>query len=63
MNEDEARVVLGVSGTAEYADVRAAYLRRVKLLHPDVHETDSELNAEATRAVAQLNTAYHLLEN
>jgi len=62
MNEDEARVVLGVSGTAEYADVRAAYLRRVKLLHPDVHETDSELNAEAIRAVAQLNTAYHLLE-
>ncbi len=43
--------VLGIAPGASAADVRRAYLRRARLLHPDV------AGAEATGQMAELNHA------
>lgn len=51
--------VLGVAPSATDAEVREAYLRRSKELHPDRYAEASEgARAQATRAMQELNAAY-----
>ncbi len=56
--------VLGVAATATDSEVREAYLRRSKQLHPDrlVGATDAERDA-ATRAMQDLTAAYQALRD
>jgi preprotein translocase subunit Sec63 len=48
--------LLGVERGASKAEVRAAYLQRMKLLHPDVNPSD-----DATQQATLLNAAYESL--
>jgi DnaJ domain len=51
--------VLGVPRGATAAEVRTAYRRRARLLHPDRHTScEPEVRAEAERAMADLNRAF-----
>ena len=54
--------VLGVDPTASDSEIRDAYLRRSKRLHPDQHANAStEARAAATQAMQDLNVAYDAL--
>lgn len=54
--------VLGVSPNASQDEIRSAYLRRAKFLHPDAHPgaTDAMV-AELNRAMGALNEAWDVL--
>ena len=41
MTLDEARTILGVARGASHADIRDAFRRRARLVHPDAHPTVS----------------------
>jgi hypothetical protein len=57
-------VVLGVAHSATAAEIREAYLRRSKELHPDrlIHASEHE-RALATRAMQDVTVAYGLLRD
>jgi hypothetical protein len=55
----DAYAVLGLNPAASDAEIRDAYLRRSKELHPDRYAEASESDrARATRAMQELNAAY-----
>jgi hypothetical protein len=56
--------VLGVGRSATAAEIRAAYLRRSKELHPDhFAEASPEQRAAATRAMQDLTAAYDMVRD
>jgi hypothetical protein len=60
----DAYAVLGVHSSASDAEVREAYLRRSKELHPDRFAGASESErATATRAMQEINIAYAALRD
>lgn len=60
----DAYAVLGVDPVASDKDIRDAYVRRSKLLHPDQHvNADADVQAEATRAMQEVNAAYRVIGN
>ncbi|HVV38363.1 MAG TPA: J domain-containing protein [Acidimicrobiales bacterium] len=60
----DAYAVLGVAPSASDEEIREAYLRRSKELHPDRYADASERDrAMATRAMQQLNVAYDELRH
>ncbi len=48
--------LLGVSASSSKADIRAAYISKIKVMHPDVSADD-----DATEDVVALNAAYTAL--
>lgn len=56
LSESESRSLLGVPRDASKGQIRAAYVAKMKQLHPDVNP-----DAGATAAAAQLNAAYDVL--
>ena len=61
MDEDEARAVLGIGPDVGRDEAHDSYLRRARLLHPDVQPPDPGLQSEADRAMQQLNEAWFVL--
>lgn len=58
----EYYAVLGVSPAATHVQVREAYHRRIRLVHPDLHRGgDEKIRTEAERTAAQLNEAWQVL--
>ena len=56
--------VLGVDATATAEQVKRAYYRRARRLHPDAHAgSGSAVVAEAARAMAELNEAWTVLRD
>ena len=63
MDIDRAHAILGVDASTPLSDVRAAYLARARLLHPDrLQGSDDRLSAEAGRAMADLNEAWEVVK-
>ncbi|OAP38238.1 molecular chaperone DnaJ [Sinorhizobium glycinis] len=58
MTEDPYQI-LGVPPTATQNDIRKAYRKRAKELHPDLHPGDEEVEAQ----FKALSAAYHLLND
>lgn len=54
--------VLGVDPRAERATTRAAYLKALKVHHPDRHQDDERARVRATDESARINQAWDLLE-
>jgi hypothetical protein len=54
-----ALAVLGLSPTATPAEIKARWIERVRVHHPD--RMPAERQAEATRRTAELNAAYRIL--
>ena len=54
--------VLGVSPLATDEEVRAAYIRLVKLWHPDQYLGNPELERRAHRRLSEINAAYDLVK-
>ncbi|MEY2472376.1 MAG: hypothetical protein QOK28_1705 [Actinomycetota bacterium] len=60
----DAYAVLGLRPSASDAEIRDAYLRRSKELHPDRYAEATEADrARATRAMQELNVAYDELRH
>jgi curved DNA-binding protein CbpA len=56
--------VLGVDTTSSAEDLRRAYVRRARALHPDRHVgADPERAARAARAMQEVNEAWRVLRN
>lgn len=62
MELDRAHAILGVDASTPLKDVRAAYLARAKLLHPDRIHGNEQLRGEADRAMADLNAAWDAIQ-
>jgi hypothetical protein len=63
MDLDRAHAILGVDASTPLTVVRAAYLARAKLLHPDrVTAGEGVLQDEATKAMADLNAAWEVIQ-
>lgn len=60
--EDDAYATLGVSATATREEIRAAWLRRLSLYHPDRHQGNRDSDW-FTRQAARLNDAYQTLKD
>ncbi|WP_085032495.1 DnaJ C-terminal domain-containing protein [Ensifer aridi] len=58
MSEDPYQI-LGVPRTATQSDIRKAYRKRAKELHPDLHPGDKQVEAK----FKALSAAYHLLND
>jgi DnaJ-class molecular chaperone len=56
---DDPYQILGVSRTATQNDIRKAYRKRAKELHPDLHPGDEQVEAQ----FKALSAAYHLLND
>lgn len=62
MDDTTARDILGIGSHATREEARAAYKRRAKILHPDMHSHGSQADLRAAeRAMAELNAALHAL--
>lgn len=62
MDGDSARSLLGVSPDASPIDVREAYRRRLRTVHPDGLSSESDRSA-AEETLRQVIEAYQLLSN
>lgn len=62
MDLDRAHAILGVDASTPLSDVRSAYLARAKLLHPDRLHGNDQLQAEADRAMSDLNAAWDAIQ-
>lgn len=60
--DDDAYAILGVPATATPEEIRAAWLIRLSLYHPDRHQGNRDSDW-FTRQAARLNEAYHRLKN
>lgn len=56
-----ARVILGVSATASYAEIQSAYRLLVSRWHPDRAGLDPKAQAERTRKTQELTWAMGIL--
>lgn len=55
-NTSDLYKLLGVSPSSSRADIRAAYIAKIKIMHPDISTDD-----DATTDAAALNAAYTAL--
>lgn len=63
MRVDEARVLLGVDDDAQPDEVRRAYLRMVRIYHPDRWlDAAEDIREEASRRTRDVTSAYELLK-
>jgi len=60
-DDEDLYAVLGVSQTASKSDIRAAYLAKAKLLHPD--KTTNINNSTANDDFKRINLAHEILGN
>jgi len=54
---------LGVDPSVDHGTARAAYLKALKIHHPDRHQDDERARERATDESARLNQAWDLLED
>jgi hypothetical protein len=63
MNEGSARVILGVSASADFSAIKAAWRRASQQYHPDKHQGLPErLRNAAVEEMKRINEAYRFLE-
>ncbi len=62
MQLEECLQVLGVSGDADEAEIRRAYLDLVQIWHPDRFQSDSRLRKRAENQLRKINEAYRVLK-
>lgn len=63
MNEAAARELLGVSGSADFQAIKAAWRKASQQYHPDKHQGLPErLRKAAEVEMKRINEAYRLLE-
>lgn len=62
MDLDQAHATLGVDASTPLSKVRASYVMRAQMLHPDRHQGNENLRAEAGRAMTQLNVAWETVQ-
>jgi curved DNA-binding protein CbpA len=56
--------VLGVATDASASEIRRAYRRLARMVHPDLHRDASEVvAAEAELRIRELNSAWHTLSD
>ncbi|WP_078872216.1 J domain-containing protein [Streptomyces sp. NRRL S-337] len=61
MEKRDPWAVLGIQSGATMEEIKKAYREKVRLLHPDIHESRPETRGETEEEMKEVNEAYYLL--